>query len=115
MRTQQGAQTGGCLLAVDAAGCHVEYERFPIIRIFRGSSWIRQQIVGVEKDQAGAECGAFVAIDERMVAADIKKVRGSDFNRVGKQRFTKGGGLGCSDRRFEHAAISQTCAATVGD
>ena len=54
MPTQQFSETGRSLIAIDAAGCDVEYEGFPIIRIFRGSSWIRQQIVGVEKDQAGA-------------------------------------------------------------
>jgi len=72
-----------------------------------------RDVVAAEKYEASAEGQAFVAIDEWVIAAEIKQIGGGNFYWIGNERLAECGGLGRSDRGFEQAAIAQALAASV--
>lgn len=74
---------------------------------------IRQQSIDLQKHQAGGKRRPFVAIDERVIAAQIKKIRGGDFLRIGNQWCTTGRRPWRRNRGFQQRTITQSCTAAM--
>jgi hypothetical protein len=72
----------------------------------RGGVAHRDALVGkppvcLEKHEARRKRRALVAVDERVVAAEVEEIRGRNLDQVGDQRVALGGGLRCRNRGFE--------------
>lgn len=74
---------------------------------------VRKQTVDLQKHQAGSQCRPFVAIDEGMIATQIKKIGSGDFLRIGNQWCATGGRLGRRNSRLQQCAVTQSCTATM--
>ena len=90
------------MVAVDLAGGDSEDEVLPV-----GAVGFGLKAIEAEEDKAGAEGGAFVTVDEGVIAAEVKKIGGGDFREVGIGRLASDGGLGGGDGRFEQGEIAQ--------
>ena len=74
---EQAAQACGRLVAIESARGHVEGEGFPGVG---GQAFVWQQVILGEKDQAGSQGRAFVAVEEGVVAAKIEEIGRGDLS-----------------------------------
>jgi hypothetical protein len=97
--------------AVDFTRGHIQDEPFPIVdRQFRA----RQNFVGFQKNQASGERGAFVPVNKRMIAANVKEIRRPDLDRIRDERLAHHRGLRRGNGRFKQCFIANTSRAAVG-
>ena len=67
-----------------------------------------------QEDKARTERGAFIAIEERIIAANVKQVRRSDFERIRNEGLAHHGSLRCCHGRFEQRLIANSSGAAMG-
>ena len=68
------------------------------------SGW--RSVIQLQEHEAGAKGCSFVAIEERMIPAEVEQVGGRDVNDVCEDRFTAKGRLWSGDRGFEQSAVT---------
>lgn len=91
----------------------IKHQLFPLINMASGQIRISKQSIHSQKHQTGGKRRPFVAIDEGMIAAKVKKIRGRDFLRIGNQRYPARRRLRCSNSRLQQCAITQSCATAM--
>jgi hypothetical protein len=87
---EQRLQSLGGTDAIELSGGNIENERFPVgdVQLFSC-----KEIIRFKKDEAGRKRSAFVAIDEWMILAKIKKIRRCHFNGITDERLPHHRGL----------------------
>jgi hypothetical protein len=84
---QELAQARRRLFPIKARGRDIQNQRFPSIDIARRLRLIGEQSIRFEKDEAGSERGALVAIDERMIPAKVEEIRRRDLDAIFDQQL----------------------------
>ena len=79
---QEGFQSLESILAINAGTCYLQNQGFPGIHVAARQIGVGKQTIELQKYQTGGQRRAFVAIDKRMIAAQIKQVSSGDFQRV---------------------------------
>ena len=102
---QQSAQLCCDFVPRQRTRSHCEGEVFPSIRIKR---LVRQQLVLTQKHEAGCQSDAFVAIDKRMIAAEVEEIGGSNLDEIGNHRNSHQGRLRSGDGGFQQLTRAQT-------
>ena len=100
---KQGAQPARRLLAVEPGSGNVEDQRLPVFVVLCGLDTVKPQ-----EDDRGGHRRALVAVDERVVPAEIEEIRGGDLSQVGKRRLAAEGRLRRGDGRFQQTAVAQS-------
>ena len=80
-----------------------DLERQPLPR---GTIRGRRSVIQLQEHEAGAECRSFVAIEERVIPAEVEQVGSRDVDDVREDRFTAKGCLWSGDRGFEQRAVT---------
>ena len=74
------AEAASRLITSNATRCHIDNELFPLVdRQFP----VGQKTVLLQKDKTRSERGAFVAIEEGMIAGNVEQICRCDLERIG--------------------------------
>lgn len=98
---QELPQARCSLIAVQRAGCNIQRESLPF-RAIR----LRFNSVEAEKDDTCTQCDALVSINERMVSAEVKKIRRGYFFPIRIRRLAAKDGLRHRNSRFQQCHIA---------
>ncbi len=108
---EQFAQPARGLITIDFARRHVENELFPIVdRQFP----VGQKTVLFQKNEARREGDPFVAINERVVFTNVKKICRCDFDWIRNERLPHHRCLRRGHGRFKECLVANPSRATVG-
>jgi len=103
---QQLLQPPSGLHPIDSRPGDVLCERFPRGGVAHRDALVGKPPVCLEKHEARRKRRALVAVDERVVAAEVEEICSRNFDRVGDQRLAVEGGLRGCDRRLEQGRIA---------
>jgi hypothetical protein len=79
---QESSQALGGGIAIQLAGCHVKNQRLPRVHVLDRKIRIGKQSVSFQKYEAGGQGRTLVAIDKRMIAAQVIEVGRGNLNGV---------------------------------
>ena len=101
LRADQAPKVCCHLMPVEAPVGDLDRQRVP-----RAAVSGRRSAIQPQEHDAGAEGRSLVAIEERVIPADVEQVGGRDFDDVFEDRFTAKRRLWSGDRGFEQCAIT---------
>ena len=96
------------LVSIELGGGDRKSKTLPFYRVGLGLDAIQPQ-----EDQAGAQSRPLVAIQKRMIPAEVEEIGGGHLRQIGKRRITADGDLRRRHGRLQQRRLAQAMRADV--